>query len=400
LPPVTGTQPISSRLGFTMRAAAAFLALVGTASAEVFFKETFDNSWTDRWTQSSKDGLGEFKHTAGDWYGDAEANKGIQTSQDAKFYATSASIPTPIDNKGKSLVVSFQLKDHQGIDCGGGYVKVLREPHDAKEFNGDSPYWMMFGPDICGYTKKVHFILNYKGKNLLWKKEPRPVDDRLTHVYTAIVNPDGTYEMQIDGEKKESGKLEEDWEFLKPKEIDDPEDKKPSDWVDDAMMDDPEDTKPADWGNEPETIADPEAEQPEDWDEEDDGAWEAPMIPNPKYQGEWKAKRIPNPGYKGVWAPKKIPNPEYVEDSELYISSDKLAGVGIDLWQVKSGTIFDNIIISDSVDEVKAFIDETWGKTKDAEKAMHDKIQEEKKAKEDEAKAKEEAEKKDDEDED
>ena len=74
------------------------------------------------------------------------------------------------------------------------------------------------------------------------------------------------------------------WEFLKPKEIDDPEDKKPDDWADDSMMDDPEDKKPEDWGTEPETIADPEAEQPEDWDEEDDGAWEAPQIPNPKYQ--------------------------------------------------------------------------------------------------------------------
>eukprot|EP00666_Eupelagonemidae_sp_cell4sb_P009124 gene9124-1204_t len=93
--------------------------------------------------------------------------------------------------------------------------------------------------------------------------------DPLRH--TAIVNADGTYEMQIDGEKKESGKLEEDWEFLKPKEIDDPEDKKPEDWADDSMMDDPEDKKPEDWGSEPETIADPEAEQPEDWDEEDDG---------------------------------------------------------------------------------------------------------------------------------
>ena len=38
--------------------------------------------------------------------------------------------------------------------------------------------------------------------------------------------------------------------------------------------------------------------QPEDWDVEDDGAWEAPQIPNPKFQGEWKAKRISNPAYK------------------------------------------------------------------------------------------------------
>merc|ERR1719152_952162 len=144
------------------------------------------------------------------------------------------------------------------------------------------------------------------------------------------------------------------------------------------MMDDPEDKKPEDWGNEPETIADPEAEQPEDWDEEDDGAWEAPQIPNPKFQGEWKAKRIPNP--------------DYVEDKNLHVSADKIAGVGIDLWQVKSGSIFDNIIISDSIEEVNAFVADTWGKTKDGEKAAFDKAEEAKKAAEAEAKKAEEKE--------
>jgi len=184
---------------------------------------------------------------------------------------------------------------------------------------------------------------------------------------------------------------EEDWAFLKPKEIDDPEDKKPGDWVDDAQMDDPEDSKPADWGNEPETIPDPEAEQPEDWDEEDDGAWEAPQIPNPKFQGEWKAKRIPNPAYKGVWSPKRIPNPDYVEDKELHVSASDIAAVGIDVWQVKSGTIFDNIIISDSLEEVNAFVADTWGKTKDAEKQAFDKAAEAKKAAEAEEKKEEDA---------
>ena len=168
-----------------------------------------------------------------------------------------------------------------------------------------------------------------------------------------IVNTDNTYEVQVDGVKKESGSLEEDWAFLKPKEIEDPEDKKPATWVDDAEMDDPEDTKPADWGSEPEEIADPEAEKPDDWDEEDDGEWEAPMIRNPKFQGEWKAKRIANPDFKGIWAAKRIANPEYETDAELYHARKPLAAVGIDVWQVKAGSIFDNIIVSDDVEEVR-----------------------------------------------
>eukprot|EP01059_Diplonema_ambulator_P033708 TRINITY_DN7188_c0_g1_i2.p1 TRINITY_DN7188_c0_g1~~TRINITY_DN7188_c0_g1_i2.p1 ORF type:complete len:385 (+),score=217.15 TRINITY_DN7188_c0_g1_i2:37-1191(+) len=345
------------------------------ANGEVFYKETFDGSWADRWVQSKKkDDLGKFVHSAGEWYGDAEADKGLQTSQDAKFYAMSAKAEKPFGNKGKPLVVSFTLKHPQGIDCGGGYIKVLPDL-ELESFDGETPYFMMFGPDICGATKKIHLIFNYKGTNLLWKKTPACMDDKLSHVYTVIVNPDNTYEVQVDGEKKEGGSLEEDWDFLKAKEIDDPEDKKPADWVDEAMIDDPEDKKPEDWDKEPEKVVDPDAEKPEDWDEEDDGEWEAPMIANPKFKGEWKAKRIPNPEYKGVWKAKRIANPEYEADSELYLSREPLAAVGIDVWQVKSGSIFNNIIIADNLEEVKAFIDSTWGANHAAEKEMYTKIQ-------------------------
>lgn len=50
--------------------------------------------------------------------------------------------------------------------------------------------------------------------------------------------------MKINNEKVESGSLEEDWDFLPPKKIKDPEAKKPEDWDDRAKIDDPEDTKP------------------------------------------------------------------------------------------------------------------------------------------------------------
>lgn len=57
--------------------------------------------------------------------------------------------------------------------------------------------------------------------------------------------------------------------------------------------------------------------------------------------------------------------------------------------QVKAGSIFDNILVADDFATAKAFAEETWGKTKDAEKAAFDKIKEEEKAaKEAEEKAK------------
>jgi len=348
---------------------------------KTFFQEDFSGDWESRWVHSSaKSDFGKFVVTPGKFYADAEASKGLQTSQDAKNYAITAKFAESFSNEGKPLVVQFEVKHEQNIDCGGGYIKLLPSTTDQSKFTGDSQYAIMFGPDICGYTKKVHLIFNYKGQNLLWKKEPACESDQLTHLYTLILNPDNTYEVHIDGVKKESGTLEADWAFLKPKEIDDPTDKKPADWVEEPEMDDPEDKKPEDWDKEPETISDPDAKKPDDWDEEEDGKWEAPTIPNPKFKGAWKAKRIPNPKYKGVWKAKQIPNPEYESDANLYLHKD-LGLAGFDLWQVKAGTIFDNIIITDSVDEAKAFAAKTFDVNKAKEKKAKEALDEEEKKK-------------------
>merc|ERR1712107_472627 len=189
--------------------------------------------------------------------------------------------------------------------------------------------------------------------------------------------PDNTVRVEIDEEKIYEGSLKDDWELLKPKEISDPDDKKPSDWVDDSMMDDPEDKKPADWVEE-KRIVDPEAKKPDDWDDEEDGEWEAPMIDNPAYKGEWSVKRISNPAYKGFWEAKKIANPEYVDDDSLY-KYDDFGFIGFDLWQVKGVTIFDNIIITDDVAEADAFV-KKWKDLSEVEKAK--KKEDDKKAEE------------------
>lgn len=139
----------------------------------------------------------------------------------------------PFSNKDKPLVVQFSVKHEQNIDCGGGYVKLFDCKLDQKDMHGDSPYEIMFGPDICGPgTKKVHVIFSYKGKNYLINKDIRCKDDINTHFYTLIVQPDNTFEVLIDNEKVESGNLEDNWDFLPPKKIKDPEAKKPEDWDD------------------------------------------------------------------------------------------------------------------------------------------------------------------------
>lgn len=72
------------------------------------------------------------------------------------------------------------------------------------------------------------------------------------------------------------------------------------------------------------------------------------------------------------------------------------------ILQVKSGTIFDNVIITDSVSEAEEFAKETFDKTKEGEKKMKDEQDEkEKKEREEEEKKKkdEEGDKKDGEEE-
>merc|ERR1712193_137674 len=375
-----------------------FAAVIAIATAEVYFEEDFAGDWESRWVQSkAKDGLGAMKVSAGKFYGDAEAGKGLQTSQDAKFYAISAKTKE-FTNEGKTLVVQYTVKHEQDIDCGGGYLKL--GAYEPEKFEGSSEYNIMFGPDICGSsTKKTHVIFNYKGKNLDKKKEVRAESDTLSHLYTLIVKPDNTYEVQIDMNKVDSSSLAEGWSFLEPKEIRDPDEKKPKDWVDEAEIDDPTDKKPDGYDDIPAKIADPKAKKPDDWDDESDGAWEAPQIDNPEFKGPWKAKRIKNPAYKGVWEAKLIDNPKYVADDNLYKYAN-FGSVGIDVWQGKSGTIFDNILITDDVDYAKQHAEKTWKAQKDGEKAMKEKADEEKRKKDEEERKKKEEERKKKEEED
>jgi len=332
------------------------LALLAVAvNAKIHFHEEFKDgdAWADRWITSQHDGktFGKFELTPGKFYAD-ESNKGLKTTQDAHFYAISTKF-SPFSNAKSPLVIQFTVKHEQNIDCGGGYLKVFDCSLEPEKLHGETPYLLMFGPDICGPgTKKVHVIFNYKEKNHLIQRDIRCKDDVFTHVYTLIVEPDQTYQVLIDGEKVQSGSLEDDWEFLEPKKIKDPAASKPEDWDDNPTIPDETDSKPEDW-DQPEHIADPEATKPEDWDDEMDGEWEPPQIDNPDFKGEWKPKQIENPNYKGAWVHPEIDNPAYKPDNEIYRQGE-ICGVGLDLWQVKSGTIFDSILIGDDLSEAEA----------------------------------------------
>jgi len=366
--------------------------LLATPSvAEIYVKEQFnDENWTTRWTPSTKwksaSEMGEWKQTTGKWYGGGEDDKGIQTSEDAKFYGISAPLTKQYDSSSdKDLVIQYTVKHEQNIDCGGAYIKLLSggKTFDSTSFGGDTPYKVMFGPDICGSSnKRTHVILHYPPKkdNVQIKKDIPCETNQLSHLYTLIIKPDNTFEVKVDNKSVKSGPLEDFFPFLEPKEIKDPALSKPEDWVDQKQIPDPEDVKPEGYDDIPAEIPDPDAEKPEDWDDEDDGEWEAPTIDNPDYNGPWSPKMIANPEYKGPWKHPMIPNPDYKPDDKIYtVCADGCTHIGFELWQVKSGTIIDDIIITDSIEEAQKFAEETFFAKKDAESKMFDKIEEENK---------------------
>ncbi|KAJ3329539.1 hypothetical protein HDU76_007694, partial [Blyttiomyces sp. JEL0837] len=239
----------------------------------------------------------------------------------------------------------------------------------------------------------------YEEKHL--NNPPAAKITKTTAVYTLIVRPDNTFDILINNESAKSGSLLTDFTpaVNPPKEIDDPTDSKPADWVDEAKIVDPDAKKPADWDedaplqivdedavmpedwlvNEPKTIPDPESVKPADWDDDEDGDWVPPTVDNPKcaevsgcgpwtkpmkanpdYKGKWKAPMIDNPAYKGVWAPRKIANPDFFED--LHPSNfNKIGAIGFELWTMQDGIVFDNIYIGHSEKDAKAVLKETWG---------------------------------------
>lgn len=59
---------------------------------------------------------------------------------------------------------------------------------------------------------------------------------KLSTLYTLIIRPDGSFDVLVNREKARSGSLYSDFDppLNTPTEMDDPDDFKPSDWVDQA----------------------------------------------------------------------------------------------------------------------------------------------------------------------
>ncbi|VBB30441.1 unnamed protein product, partial [Acanthocheilonema viteae] len=276
------------------------------------------DGWKKRWVLSEhRNDYGKFNLSYGQFFNDPDEDLGLTTTEDMKNYAISAKFPK-FSNKDKILIIQYATKRFTLLDddCGGLYIK----------------------------------------------------NDELSHVYTLILYPNNTIKILADYEERIAGDLEDHYDFLKPRKIMDPNVDKPADWVDEEFISDPNDKKPDDW-DQPEFILNLNVTKPDDWDEEWDGEWEPPGMVNPDFKGEWVPKEIPNPAYKGEWIHPEIDNPNYIPDPNLYLYND-IGVIGIEIWQMNSSTIYDNIIITDSIEEAKKFAALTLNGTRKGEEKM------------------------------
>jgi calnexin len=393
-------------------------------SGNVFFTESFesDEEFKSRWvlSRAKKEGTDDsIAKYDGQWSIEEpeevvlKGDLGLALKSRAKHHAVSAKLDKPVDFKSKTFVVQYEVKFQNGQECGGGYIKLLTQDSslDLAKFHDKTPYTIMFGPDKCGNDFKLHFIFRHKNpltgafEEKHAKKPTATLEkyftDKKTHLYTLVLHSDNSFEIYVDQDLINSGNLLTDMTppVNPPKEISDPNDKKPADWDDRERVPDPDAVKPDDWDesepemisdesaekpegwldDEPELIPDPNSEKPEDWDEDMDGEWEPPMInnpkcdsapgcgeweapkiKNPKYKGKWSPPMIDNPSYKGKWSARMIPNPDFFEDNEPYKTMSPISALGLELWSMSDDILFDNFIFTDDKRVADDWTEQTW----------------------------------------
>ena len=389
-----------------------------------YFASTFQSGADSMWVASTDAKYAEQKVSVsqGSLGAAFEGDTALVLEEEAHHYGVSAAFTEPTSPDADAFVVQYEVRLHKGLTCGGAYVKLVEaEAYGAtnggKTLSNDSPYIVMFGPDHCGGTDKVHFIMRHRNpvsgewEEKALKNPPRPKIDTNTHLYTLVVRKDNTFTILIDNVEAAKGDLLADMDppVNPSKIIDDPADNKPEDWVDEAKSVDPDDAKPEDWDEDapkqivdsdatmpedwlpeaPQFIPDPEATTPDDWDEEEDGvfeapeienpaceiasgcgAWSAPLIANPAYKGKWTAKMIDNPAYKGEWAPAQIENPHFFEDSNP-ARLPAMGGVAVEVWTMSGEMAFDDVYIGSSEEAAAEFASATFVAKREKEVADH-----------------------------
>lgn len=92
---------------------------------------------------------------------------GLVLKSQAKHAAIAAPLLRPFVFGERPLVVQYEVQLQDGQTCGGSYLKLLSQGVESAangglaQFNDQTPYTIMFGPDKCGNDIKLHFIFRH-----------------------------------------------------------------------------------------------------------------------------------------------------------------------------------------------------------------------------------------------
>ncbi|KAG6712293.1 hypothetical protein I3842_05G096400 [Carya illinoinensis] len=285
---------------------ASFAFQICASASDVIYYETFDESFEGRWVVSQKDDYkGVWKHSKSEGHDDY----GLLVSEKARKYAIVKELDQALSLKDETIVLQFEVRLQDGLECGGAYLKYLRPQETIPD------------PD---------------------DKKPEDWDERAKIPDPEAVKPD-------------------DWDEDAPMEIEDEEAVKPEGWLDDEPeeVDDPDAAKPEDWDDEEDGEWEaPKIDNPKCEVAPGCGVWKRPMKRNPAYKGKWHAPLIDNPNYKGIWKPQDIPNPDYFELEKP--DFEPIAAIGIEIWTMQDGILFDNILIAGDEKSAESYRLTTW----------------------------------------
>eukprot|EP00993_Chasmostoma_nieuportense_P000038 NODE_1035_length_1696_cov_15.690886_g972_i0.p1 GENE.NODE_1035_length_1696_cov_15.690886_g972_i0~~NODE_1035_length_1696_cov_15.690886_g972_i0.p1 ORF type:complete len:522 (-),score=136.77 NODE_1035_length_1696_cov_15.690886_g972_i0:129-1670(-) len=312
---------------------------------------------------------------------------GLLMAEPTQHYAIARAIDGGLFPNGRSLVLQYEVKFQSYMSCGGAYIKLLPSNTKLSSMSLETNFIIMFGPDLCEGTDKVHFIYRQHDQpSNRWLERrltnpSRVINDKRTHLYTLIVHPDNSFQILVDLKRVRKGSLLTDFTPPLPEqtEIDDPTDIPPPN--SEAFIADPHSHQPAEW--EPEYIEDPAVTKPSDWVnrpklipnlQADPHTWadgSPPMVPNPDCEtlpcGAWKAPLVQNPSHK-KWTPPLIPNPNYQGWTPRRIPNPLLSpanftpmgAVGMEVWSVPGNVLLDNFLFGYEVSAAREFALATW----------------------------------------
>lgn len=312
--------------------------------------------------------LGRFRVSAGSFYADRRMQRGLQTVDNGREYLISSRFQKCFNTTGRDLIIQFTVKLENKMEKGQAYIKLFPESFRQDRYSRQTPFEILFGPDYNGWARK-HLDFRVRRNRTVYDTY-HPIlafDDVFTHMYTLIIYANQTYRMMKDNFTEIESTLEDAFGYCQLREVPDPFEEKPKDWVEDEYIDDPDDQPPEYMQRVPRFIPDETARRPADWDDGARGVWTQPLVENPEYRKKWIPRRIRNPEFRGAWEPKMVPNPDYDPDAH-FGKPENLCFIGIDAEQDVAGCIWDNILITDDFEYSQKVMAETFMSIRDGER--------------------------------